>query len=111
ITWRGGFAPNAVIFGGVCFGEGTFIAGGAASGQGKPLLLYSADGAAWGVAAVPEESAGFIRAVAWGNGTFVAGGDDRFLWSDDGIVWEKAAGSPDGLVSIAYGNGVFLAVS
>src|ERR1043165_1069080 len=53
-----------------------------------------------------------LRAVANGNGKYVAGGDDILLYSlDNGANW-KVASATSGLQvrAIAYGNGVYVAV-
>jgi photosystem II stability/assembly factor-like uncharacterized protein len=55
-----------------------------------------------------------IRAIAYGNGTFVAGGKDgKMAYSADGVTWTPVSystfGSNDTINAIAYGNGRFVA--
>lgn len=58
--------------------------------------------------------AGDINAVAWGNGTFVAGGgtDGKIGYSPDGKAWTPTTvgWSTTGIKSIAFGNNTFIAV-
>src|SRR5262249_52340213 len=52
-----------------------------------------------------------LRAVTWGNGVFVAVGDDgKVLTSVDGNAWQTRTLSPATLYGVAYGNGLFVAV-
>ena len=51
----------------------------------------------------------YLRAVAYGDGLFVAVGDDRdVMTSPDGITWTTRTGVFSNWGSIAYGNGVFV---
>jgi hypothetical protein len=54
-----------------------------------------------------------IRAIAYGNGKFVAGNDSgKMAYSSDGKAWTAVAYSEFGSISaIAYGNGTFVAGS
>jgi hypothetical protein len=50
--------------------------------------------------------------VTYGNGLFVAVGEDgAILTSPDGVNWtRRTSGTRNGLESVTYGNGLFVAV-
>jgi len=55
-----------------------------------------------------------INAIAWGNGKFVAGGNNgKMAYSSDGLTWTAVSNSPFGtnaINAIAWGNSTFVAV-
>jgi hypothetical protein len=55
----------------------------------------------------------FWTSVAYGNGIFVAVGDNIVMTSPDGITWtvQSAAGNNDFLTAVTYARGLFVAVS
>ena len=77
-------------------------------------IAYSYDGINWtGVGLIFEGSYPEGRGVAWHDGLWVAvgSGDDRILYSSDGIVWTAATSAPfDGNgLAIAANDGLWLA--
>jgi len=56
------------------------------------------------------DSSGLLRAVAYGNGRFVAVGDQGVIFTSvDGVAWTPcASGSIQNLWTIAYGKGLFV---
>jgi len=107
---------RTIVYGGPA-GQEKFIAGGA-----KGKMAYSADGITW-TATDSKFGTDDIRAIAWGDGLFVAVGGLRdynqgtirsckMAYSADGINWTAAedftySGPFNG---VAYGNGTFVAV-
>ena len=99
----------------IAYVGGKFIAGGV------KRMVYSSDGEIW--ITVPDSSFRNygVRGIAYGNGTFVAGGDfGKIETSTDGISWKAVRDSkfpllsgtdlPVTIYSIAYGGGRFVAV-
>jgi hypothetical protein len=89
----------------------------AAVGGGK--FATSPDGINW---TVQSSSSSVPALIAYGNGTWVAGGSlgNMAYSTDGGVTWTAVAGKPLGTMSagiyrevdaIAYGNGTFVAVS
>ncbi len=60
----------------------------------------------------PLPTGGKLLAVAYGNSTFVAVGEDgAILTSPDGVAWtQRTSGMVADLHAVAYGNGAFVAV-
>jgi hypothetical protein len=95
----------------ITYGGGKFVTVGGAT--------YSSNGTSWTAANVSNMSeVGSTwdpRAVAWGNGKFVAAGYDcKIAYSSDGATWTKVDNStfriPGGYIkAIAWGNGTFVA--
>jgi len=77
-----------------------------ASGQ----LVVSSNRLEW--RPVPADHAGSLYAVAYGNGRFVAVGDEgTLLTSTDGAQWTRGnSATDDCLRGVAFGNDAFLAV-
>jgi len=102
------------------WGNGKFVAvgfskrsfsGGSFPNEGK--IAFSSDAVNWGVADGTFDT-DLLRAVAWGNGRFVAGGGNgRIVYSTDGENWTAAANSTFGdtssICDIVWGNGKFVA--
>jgi len=100
----------------IAYGNGKFIAG---SGIGK--MAYSTDdGKTWIVVADSKFEGYSIKAIAYGNGVWIAVGasflDDigKMVYStDNGITWTVVANSITGATkainTIAYGNGKWVA--
>jgi len=95
----------------LAFVNGIFIAGGRYGIFDKGVMATSTDGITWtNITSHPFTYR--IRAFAYGNGTFVAGGyNGEMATSPDGITWTAVANSPftRDIFAIAYGNGTFVA--
>jgi hypothetical protein len=71
-------------------------------------VFYSRDGVYWDVASSPD----VCTSVTYGNGTFVAVGQNVAMSSPDGIHWEgQTVPSYSTWISVTFGNGRFVAVS
>jgi hypothetical protein len=105
---------EAIAYGGAA-GQEKFVAVGT---WGK--MAYSFDGINWtaisttvfdyqsvGGTAINK---GYINAIAYGNGKFVAGDSGGTAYSTDGISWTKSTIDTYGVNGIAYGSGKFVAV-
>ena len=111
IAWES--VPNTLgnFVSDVAHADGTFVAAG-----GNGLRARSVDGGAtWDSST--RYYAGHFRAVAAGNGVFVAvghtyGDSNDGLWSTsiDGVTWttEQTGGAPMGDGALAFGDGVFV---
>jgi hypothetical protein len=137
VTWTP-VSNNAFINGdiyGIVYGNGRYVAAGATNNNNTINRTYSTDGTNWTAATSDNiffEQAMYprgydVRAIAYGNGKFVAGGiQSRCAYSTDGISWTDATGvdasgnyttggtyaifSGAAILGIAYGNGKFVAV-
>jgi hypothetical protein len=69
------------------------------------IALYSRDGTVWkrglNIPGLP------VSMVAYGNGIFVAVGTGGYLWSKNGIVWDRVPGMAQPGNSIAFAGGMF----
>lgn len=102
-------------------GNGLLVAVGVsfpAPGQSASLILTSSDGGATWTAATPAYPGGSRHAltkVAYGNGRFVAAGNNTdmrrpFLnTSEDGLTWTLRA-APSGVSDLIFANGLFVGV-
>ncbi len=115
---------------GVTHGNGTFVAVGHyftddTMATSSPVVLTSPDGVTW-TRRTPPGGNRALAGAGYGNGTFVAVGYDRSikLWepdvpvlltSPDGETWTQQTVPPqiggvlNGLSSVTYGNGLFVA--
>lgn len=98
---------SEVIF----YANGKFIIG--AGGRNSTTkkygpFLYSTDGKVWdlGVGTPTDE----VRNITYGNGMYVAVGNDGIWYSADGITWEDTSAANRSVDSVAYGNGMFVAL-
>ena len=91
-------------------GSELFVAVGSCGGPDSSLVLTSPDGATWTERTTP--TCEDLRAVAWGNGTWVAVAySGHVLASADAVTWaEVAQPTTQPLNAIAFGNGRFVAV-
>ena len=95
------------------YADGRFVAMRGQGNAGSNDVLLSADGITW--SAVSSGIAQDFRAIAYGNGLYVAvglAGANHIATSPSGSAW-TARTSPDStynLLGVAYGNGVFVAV-
>jgi len=117
-TWEAIDVSN--IFGnstvnGIVYGGNMFVAGG---GDGK--IATSTNGTTWTAVADRtvwkfENIDGYnsIKAIAYGNGKFVAGSDSKTATSTNGTTWtavDSTVWKYGQINAIAYGNGKFVAV-
>ncbi len=114
VTWTSrtsGFGTTQIN--GLAFGNGIFVAVG-----NSGLLTTSTDGITW-TARTAGVAANALLAVDYLNSTFIAlgdganGGTGGITTSTDGITWTKRttpASTTGTLLSIAYGNGYYVAV-
>jgi len=74
------------------------------------LLLTSPDGTTW--TARTSGTSNILNGVTYGNGTFVAVGDNgTILTSPDGASWTpRTSGTSNWLFGVTYGNNTFVAV-
>jgi len=105
----GGDNLNCIVFGGDKF----------LVGDSEGNIYHSVNGISWTLEATNVlESNDGIYALAYGNGTYIAGGGfgrARIAKSSDGITWELVSKdiliSFSNITSIAYENGIFVAGS
>lgn len=90
---------------GVAYGNGMFVAVGSNSVPAN-AAASSTDGVAWTARVIP----GPAEAVTFGGGRFVAVGTNFAATSTDGITWTARTMPAGGWRSVAYGNGVYVAV-
>jgi hypothetical protein len=108
---------------GITFGNGVFVMSG-----NKGRLAYSSDGINWTVIQPsfafdkctyhndPNDCDGYhntyISTIEFINGHFIASADvSKMAISYDGINWTEVNNPSFGVVEIAYGNGIYVAVS
>ena len=112
--WSDKAADDDNVLFAVAFGQGKFVAAGGGAKVGH--LLVTRDGKAW--RELPERK-GRVATVAFGKTAggderWVAGNNDRFLYSADGEAWKEAANlGLKGSVHFrksAYGNGRFVSI-
>ena len=72
-------------------------------------ILRAVDGGDWNTA-VHEIGCSALKAVAYGDGLFVAVGNQRILTSVDGTVWAERPCNTPLLADVAFGDGRFVAV-
>ena len=77
----------------------------------KESTLSSTDGITWTVTNDLATSSEHWHGMAYGNGHWVAIGDNLRKVSDDGATWHDFAPTPVNLNAIAFGNGVFVATA
>ena len=97
-----GEIPNTEWYS-VAYGNGKFVA---VSPYGY-YLMTSEDGINW--SEIPDAEYGF-EDVVFGNGLFVAMGEDYVQMSEDGVVWTHQSIDYGNWRSIIYGDGQFLIV-
>jgi hypothetical protein len=94
----------------VTYGGGKFVVVGRGS-----IAAHSTNGVTWTLSGLPVNNE--WRSVTYGDEKFVAVGDNTFsVYSTDGISWWQGSlpgqnYGYDGWKSVAYGNGIFVAVT
>ena len=113
ITWTARTAAAANAWSAITFGNGLFVAV-ASSGSGNRVMT-SPDGITW--TARTSAANNSWDGISYGNGKFVAvaisGTGNRIMTSSDGITWTLPtypAGGETNYYSVAYGNGIFVAM-
>ena len=95
--------------------QGLYLATSAGGGIGGGGILSSADGLTWEIRSASAQPA--FRALAWGNGTFVAIASNsvptaqRAYTSPDGITWtaqDTPVGSELNWWTLKFANGLFV---
>ena len=108
------FDTNDVLHG-ITFGNTVFLVVGN-TGSNEAIFAISKDGALWSSNIAPVANSTHIYSIAFGNGTFVAGGrntgsgDGVIYVSENGFVWGGPFTLPNEISEIAYNNGIFVAV-
>jgi hypothetical protein len=103
--WAAPVSGSSNILTSVTWGDSGFVVVG-----DKGTILTSPDGSIWTKSNSGTDQTLF--GVAYGNGTFVALGDNStILVSSDGIKWTPTDIGPEGMESIAFGNGIFMGTS
>lgn len=109
ITWTVRTAPTSQDWRSVVFADGIFVV----VGNSTTAVLTSPDGITW--TQRTGSAANSWQAATYGAGLFVAvstnGGTTRAMTSPDGVTWTSRTTGSIGCVSIAFGAGVFVAVS
>jgi hypothetical protein len=120
ITWSA--VPQSVFgtfdsISAIIYENNTFVAVSGSGSYTGGKIAYSTDGITW--TAVSDSTFGIdnINAIAYGDGTFVAVGDNNKMAksTDNGITWtaitQNVFSANNQLSSIAYGNNMFVAGS
>lgn len=109
-TWTGHAAPDRVWWD-IAYGNGRFVV---LAYHGAETAV-STDGINWTVQGIAGVSSNHGRAIAFGNGIFVAvylDGSDRIITSPDGINWTaRTVPELNEWEDVAFYNGRFVAVS
>lgn len=111
-NWIGNTA-YARVWTAMTYGNGLFVTGANDNTSGTNGILTSPDGSTWTQRNSPV-LANFLSA-AYGNGTYVMvgthAGANYVVYSTDGITWTAPTFPSRQWQAIAYGNGVFAALS
>jgi len=115
VSWSttGDSVIKAKVPGGFTYGNGIFVA---TTTSGIPQAIYSNNnGISWTAVSVPVQP---YMGMAYGNGLFVAVGNDstskvpQGIYSIDGITWTTALNLPTGSwTGLVYGDSKFVAVA
>lgn len=97
----------------ITYGGGLFVAAADDNGSGTGGILTSPDGSTWTARNSPVATN--FTGSAYGNGTFVLVGTDAgvnyVVYSTDGITWTAPTFPAKQWTCVAFGNGVFVALS
>jgi uncharacterized repeat protein (TIGR02543 family) len=108
VNWNRRITPTGFSGHAFAFGKNLSVIVGANNGAGG--VITSSDGTTW-TGRFTDTFPGFLRAVTFGQGQFVAVGT-RVATSSDGVNWiggnVTVCGS-GGMQGVAYGNGIFAA--
>lgn len=107
LTWTGLTSVPNQLWWNVTFGGGRFVAV-AADSTGSQLAMTSANGSAWLQQTTPGVG---WRALAYGNGLFVAAGTGTVMTSSDGSTWtSRSSAAANSWLSTTYAPGIFVTV-
>lgn len=115
ITWTSRAAVSG-LWVAITYGNGLFVA--TPSNTGGAKAMTSPDGITWTSRTTPSDQA--WNSIAYGNGNYVAAAGivNGIMTSPDGINWTQrvlsaidSSGSTLNITSMAFGNGMFVAVS
>jgi hypothetical protein len=112
-NWTAQTAPNLRSLSSVTYGNGLFVAVSSTQYDNLTSVITSPDGVTWTERTTPYA---YWQSVAYENGIFVAVGggygSSRVMTSPDGVTWTGRILSFDAaLLSVVYGDGVWVAVS
>ena len=96
----------------ITYGKNSFVAGGyyLSAGIAYPCVMVSIDGLSWTQISL-SASSDIIYSIAYANGVFIAGGQNKIYYSPDAITWTASATPPPLHVrGISYGNGKWVAL-
>lgn len=108
ISWLSNNLPSVANWGGVAFGNGTYVM--IEIGVYGTKAATSPDGAVWTARAMPESAA--WNRIKFINGLFIASnsnGTNRYYTSPDGINWTPRKNGLTTGGSVMVGNGLFVA--
>ncbi|HNI94881.1 MAG TPA: putative Ig domain-containing protein [Leptospiraceae bacterium] len=105
INWTAGTLPSNGFWNSVAYGNGVF----ATLSSGTASAATSTDGINWTTRTLPVSQS--WTSVTYGNGQFVAVSLNGALTSPDGITWTQRTISSINNYSVAYGNGMYVAVT
>lgn len=94
----------------VTYGDGKFVAVGLVQGGGSYSTMYSTNGTTWTGNNFSTGSPIEAYGVVYANNKFVVAAGEQIQTSPDGITWTQRS-LPGYWNSVAYGNGVFVAVA
>lgn len=100
--------PNGGWYLTAVYGNGRFVTVSANSNPGT--VVYSDNGTTWTAASHSVNSVQWYG-LAYGNGRYVATGNNMAITSVDGITWTQPTIPTGNWNSITYGAGLFVAVS
>jgi hypothetical protein len=110
IIWSWHDAAAASSWEDVAYGKGIYVSvASSSSSVGLPRSMYSYDGKIWRSSNI--STTGVWRSVIYANNQFLAAGSSAFSVSSDGISWNTPTNITFGARSVAYGNGIYVAVS
>jgi hypothetical protein len=111
INWTLGTTPNQDMrYSAVTYGDGLFIAVALVNYSSTNRVAYSSDhGATWSMAS--DASGAVLRAVTYGDGTYVAVGNSVVYTSTNGSTWtSRTPAQANQWEAVTYGDGMFYAV-
>lgn len=111
VTWTARNSSGANQWNCVVYALGQYLAVGSGVGVANQVMT-SPDGITWTARNSAEDNPWF--GVTYGAGKFVAvatSGTHRAMYSTDGITWTAATMPAGAWASVAYGNGIFVALA
>lgn len=93
----------------IIFAGGQFVATGDSASTPNTSVITSHDGIAWTQRTTPVDDD--FLGIAYGNGTYVVLGRNYCITSPDGIIWTSRTIVAASWKSVAFGAGLFVAVT